>query len=449
MSKPKISQYEKMTKTPIPSLIIKLSIPTIISMLITNIYNLADTAFVGKLGNSASGAVGIVFGFMAILQAIGFMFGQGSGSIISRTLGQKDKEEASRVASIAFFLSLAAGLLIAVLSLIFMDSLVMILGSTKTIAPYAKTYISFILIAAPFMTSSFVLNNILRYEGKAMLGMIGLMTGAILNIICDPILMFGLKLGIAGAGISTAISQFISFCILLSMFLRKKTSCKLSIKRFTLDIHMILNIMATGMPSLLRQGLGSLATVVLNACAGIYGDEAVAAMSIVSRISFFVFSFALGIGQGFQPVSGFNFGAKKYDRLRKAYFFTLALAESLMVIAMAIVLLNAKDLLVIFRDDQSVVEIATRALYLQCFSMIFIPPCMITEMLLQSTGEKLGASILSSLRSGLFFIPALIILSQLRGLAGIQEAQPLANLLGFVPAVIYAVWFLRKLPKLQ
>lgn len=445
--KNQLSQYEKMTQTPIQSLIIKLSIPTIASMLITNIYNLADTAFVGQLGNSASGAVGIVFGFMAILQAIGFMFGQGSGSIISRTLGKKDVDEASRVASTAFFIALGAGAVIAIFSFIFMDPLVMVLGSTKTIAPYAKTYITFILFAAPFMTASFVLNNILRYEGKAMLGMIGLMTGAILNIICDPIFMFVLKFGIAGAGIATALSQTISFCILLSMFLRKRTSCVLSIRKFTVDIRIILNIMATGMPSLLRQGLGSLATVILNSCAGIYGDEAVAAMSIVSRINFFVFSFALGIGQGFQPVSGFNFGAKKYDRVRKAYWFTLALAEALMIIAMAIVLFNANDLLAVFRDDKRVVEIGLRALNLQCLSMIFLPPCMVTEMLLQSTGERLGASVLSSLRSGIFFIPAILLLSYVRGLAGIQEAQPLANVLGFIPAVIYLVWFLKKLPK--
>lgn len=445
--KKELTQYEKMTQMPIPSLIIRLSIPTIASMLITNAYNLADTAFVGKLGNSASGAVGIVFGFMAIIQAIGFMFGQGSGSIISRTLGKKDTEEASKVASTAFFIALAAGLIIAVFSFIFINPLVMVLGSTNTIAPYAKTYITYILFAAPFMTASFVLNNILRYEGKATLGMIGLMAGAILNIIGDPIFMFGLKLGIAGAGISTALSQTISFCILLSMFLKKKTSCILSIRRFALDIKMILNIMTTGMPSLLRQGLGSLATVILNSCAGLYGDEAVAAMSIVSRINFFVFSFALGIGQGFQPVSGFNFGAKKYDRVRKAYWFTVALAEVLMIIAMAIVLLNERDLLVIFRDDSKVVEIGIRALYLQCLSTLLTPPCMVTEMLLQSTGERLGASILSSLRSGVFFIPAILIMSYYRGLTGIQEAQPLANVLSFIPAVMYMVWFLKKLPK--
>ena len=291
----KPSQYEIMTKTSIPKLIIRLSIPTILSMLVTNIYNMADTAFVGQLGNSASGAVGVVFGFMAILQAVGFMFGQGSGSIIARLLGAKDKDKATIIASTGFFCAMFLGLFIEILGFLFLDPLVMALGSTKTIAPYAKIYISFILLAAPFMTTSFVMNNILRYEGKASLGMIGLMAGGILNMIGDPIFMFGFHMGIAGAGLSTALSQCISFSILLSMFLRGKTECRLSIRNVTKNPMDILNVLETGLPSLLRQGLGSLATIILNSQAAFYGDEAVAAMSIVSRISMFVFSFALGI----------------------------------------------------------------------------------------------------------------------------------------------------------
>ncbi len=445
----KQSQYEKMVETPVSKLIITLSIPTIISSLVTNIYNMADTAFVGHLGNSASGAVGVVFGFMAILQAFGFMFGQGCGSMVSRSLGRKDAETAGRIASTGFFCALCFGILLEILGFLFLDFLVSVLGSTETIAPYAKTYITFILLSSPVMVPSFVLNNLLRYEGKALLGMFGLLAGALLNLIGDPILMFGLNMGIAGAGLSTAISQTVSFLILLSVFLRGKTQCRLSIRSVSLNFRELFNICATGLPSLLRQGLNSLTTMLLNYEAAVYGDAAVAAMSIVTRISMFIFSFAIGIGQGFQPVSGFNYGAGKYSRVRKAYRFTAVLSEILIVIISTGVFLASDNLIQLFRDDLLVVDIGTRALKLHCIALLFLPICMVTEMMFQSTGHKLGASVLSSLRSGIFFIPCLIILSYVRGLAGIQEAQPLAYILAFFPSVCFAAWFFYKLPKVD
>ena len=336
--KAKMTQYEKMTATPIPRLIATLSVPTIISMLVTNIYNLVDTAFVGRLGTSASGAVGIVFGFMAIIQAFGFMFGQGSGSIISRALGSRDTETASRTASTGCFGSFMCGAAITVIGFANIDRIVIALGSTETIAPYAKTYISFILAAAPFMAMSFTMNNILRYEGKAALGMIGLMTGAILNMAGDPIFMFAMHMGIAGAGLSTCLSQIVSFGILLGMFLTNRTESRLSLSNVSWhSIALPANIMATGFPSLLRQGLNSFTTVLLNTNAAVYGDAAVAAMSIVSRISFFVVSVGLGIGQGFQPVSGFNYGAKKYRRLREGYKTTIIMMTCVIAVGASIV----------------------------------------------------------------------------------------------------------------
>ena len=260
-----MDQFKKMTETPIPRLILKLSVPTIISMLVTNIYNLVDTAFVGKLGTSASGAVGIVFGFMSLIQAFGFMFGQGSGSIISRSLGQGNKERASVHATLGFVSSFACGAIMTVIGFLFLDKIVMLLGSTETIAPYARTYIIYITAAAPFMASSLTLNNILRYEGKASLGMVGLMSGAVLNMAADPILMFVFDMGIAGAGLATALSQVLSWSILLSMFLRGKTETKLTVENLKKGrISYVLNIMATGFPSLLRQGLNSLSTVMFN-----------------------------------------------------------------------------------------------------------------------------------------------------------------------------------------
>ena len=440
-----MSQFDKMTKTPVSRLIIKLSIPAIISMMVTNVYNLVDTAFVGQLGNSASGAVGIVFGFMAVLQAIGFMFGNGSGSIISRLLGAKNTEQASKIASTGFFFTLLFGAVVAIISAFVLKPLVMLLGSTETISPYAQTYISYILVAAPFITASFTMNNLLRYEGKATLGMIGLIVGAVLNIAGDPILMFGLNMGIAGAGLSTCISQIVGFFVLLSMFLLHKTQCRLSVKLIVPKF--LPEIIGTGLPSLLRQGLNSLSTVVLNNCAAVYGDAAVAAMSIVSRVIFFTFSFALGVGQGFQPVCGFNYGAKKYDRLKTAFYFSVMLAEIIVVVISVGLILFPGEIVRIFRDDNTVMEIGSRALVLQGIAQLFLPFCMITEMALQSVGKKLGASVLSTLRNGLFFIPLLLILSNVRGLSGIQEAQPLTVTLAVIPSAILAVRFFRELPK--
>ena len=441
----RLSQYEKMTQTPVSRLILRLSVPTIISMMITNVYNLVDTAFVGQIGNAASGAVGIVFGFMAVLQAVGFMFGNGSGSMIARFLGAKEKVSASQVASTGFFASLICGTIVAACSAAVLNPLVMLLGSTETIAPFAKTYIGYILVAAPFITASFTLNNLLRYEGKAMLGMIGLTVGAVLNIIGDPILMFGLRMGIAGAGLSTCISQIIGFFVLLSMFLFHGTQCRLSVHLITPKY--LPEIFATGLPSLLRQGLNSLSTVLLNNCASVYGDPAVAAMSIVSRVIFFTFSFALGVGQGFQPVCGFNFGAKKYNRVKSSFLFSVILAEVIVAITSVGLLLFPNEIIRVFRDDATVVEIGSRALFLQGIAQIFLPFCMVTEMLLQSTGKKLGASFFSTLRNGLFFMPLLLILSQIRGLSGIQEAQPLAVVCATIPSVLLAVRFFKTIKR--
>ncbi|MCR4923224.1 MAG: MATE family efflux transporter [Lachnospiraceae bacterium] len=441
-------QYDLMTKSPVSKLIIKLSIPSVITMLVNNIYNLVDTAFVGRLGTSASGAVGIVFGFMAIIQAFGFMFGQGSGSVLSRALGSKDKERANTNASSGFFGSFLCGLMIMALGFIFLDKLVLFLGSTDTIAPYAKDYIFYILLAAPFMCSSLTLNNILRYEGKAALGMAGLMTGALVNMAMDPLFMFGLKLGISGAGMATAFGQILSWGILLYMFISGRTSSKLSLKKaLTAEFGVYTNIMATGTPSLLRQILNSISTVLLNLCCGPYGDAAVAAMSIVSRIVFFAFSVALGIGQGFQPVSAFNYGAGKYSRIRKGYRFTVIASEMVMIIGCTILVIFAKELVGIFRDDAEVIRIGERALRLQALSNLLLPPFMATEMLFQTTGKRLEASIISAFRSGIVFIAVLLILSNLRGLAGIQEAQPLSLVLSFPICIPFLIRFFKDLPQ--
>lgn len=444
------AQYIKMTETPVAKLILMLGIPTTISMLVTSIYNMADTYFVGQIGTSASGAIGVVFGLMAIIQAFGFMFGHGAGSIVSRSLGAQDSARATRIFSTSFICAAIAGVCITVFGVLFLDSLMRLLGSTETILPYARTYAFYILLAAPFMACSCVLNNVLRYEGGAALAMIGLVSGGLLNIFGDWFLVNKLNMGVRGAGIATAISQTISFFILLSMFLRGKTESKLRLEYITkMKSEDVVQICKTGLPSMMRQGLSSISTMVLNGQAGVYGDAAVAAMSIVNRVSFFAFSVGLGIGQGFQPVSAFNYGAKKYDRVRKGFLATWGMGEAFLGLFAIIGFFNSEFLISLFRDDPEVIAIGTVALSAQMAALFFQPLSVCANMLFQSIGKNVEATFLSMLRSGLFLIPILYIFSETMGLTGIEIAQPVSDLLTFAVSVPFVVKFLGTLKRLE
>lgn len=440
-------QFEYMTKTPIPKLILQLGIPTTISMLVTNIYNMADTYFVGTLGTSASGAVGVVFGLMSIIQALGFTLGHGAGSIISRKLGAKEYSVANLVASTSFFTSLIVGLFVTIVGIVFMNPLLRLLGSTDTILPFARNYAFFILLSAPIMMASFVLNNILRYEGKAALAMIGLTTGGLLNIFGDWLLINVFKMGITGAAIATAVSQLISFFILLSMFLLRKTQSTISIKDYPKSIKQLKDIIPTGFPSLMRQGLTSISTMLLNNSAAVYGDAAVAAMTIVNRICFFIFAVGLGLGQGYQPVCSFNYGAKKYSRVKKGFFFTLFTGEAMLSLLAIVGLFLSDGLVGLFRDDPAVIEIGSFALKIQLFALFFQPLSICCNMTFQSIGKNKAATFLSALRSGLVFIPLILILSCVLGLLGIQITQTATDAITFFITLPFAVSFFKNLPK--
>jgi putative MATE family efflux protein len=440
-------QYDKMTLTPIPKLIVRLGIPTIISMLITNIYNMADTYFIGQLENtSASGAIGIVFSLMAVLQAFGFMYGHGAGSIISRKLGHRDAQSASRFASTSFFLSVLTGLIIAVVGLWFLSPFMRLLGSTETILPYARDYGFYILLAAPFLTSSCVLNNILRYEGRASYAMVGLTTGGILNIALDPLFIFGLDMGVSGAGLSTALSQFVSFLILLSMFLSGKTQSRLSLRLITRDIHEVLEILAVGFPSMMRQAMNSISGLLLNHQAAIYGDAAVAAMSIVNRICSLIFAVAVGIGQGYQPVAAFNYGAGKYSRVKQGLCFALCAGEVAMGILLIVGLSFPDSIVQIFRDDPEVIRIGAYALRCQCIACLLQPVSLYASMMFQCTGKSGRATLLASLRNGVCFIPLILVLPQVIGLTGVQISQMFADILAALISLPLLLGFLRRLP---
>ena len=441
------SQFEMMTTKPVPSLIVQLGIPTMISMFVTSIYNMADSYFVGQINTSASGATGVVLGLMAILQAIGFMFGHGSGSIISRKLGQKDIESASRFSATGFYSALFSGFLILILGSVLLTPLMLLLGSTPTILPYAKTYAMCILCAAPALVSSCVLNNILRYEGRAFFAMIGLTSGGILNIFLDMLFMQYMNMGILGAGLATAISQYVSWALLLTMFILKKTQTSLNFKYARFNLSTLGDIITTGLPSLARQGLASISTMLLNNAAGVYGDAAIAAMSIANRISMFIFSAVLGIGQGFQPVAGFNFGAKKYSRVREGFFFTLGFGTVALGCAALAVFLNAGSCIQLFRNDPDVITIGIPALQAQCIALFTVPFQVCNNMMFQSIGYKFNATFLSSLRNGLFFIPILLISSWLFGLTGIQYAQAIADVMTSLACIPFTINFFAKIPK--
>ena len=444
------AQYRRMTETPIPRLILSLALPTIISMMVTSIYNMADTLFVSQLGTSAAGAVGIVFSIMAIIQAVGFTMGMGAGSNISRLLGQKQQEEANRYASSAFFGAIGIGCLVLLAGLIFTNPLMRLLGATDTILPYAADYGRYIFLGAPIMCGAFVLNNILRSEGKAALSMVGIGLGGLLNIALDPLFIFVLDMGISGAAIATLFSQCVSFLILLSFFLRGKSACQLRLSNAFRSIRIYGVIVKTGLPTLARQGLASAAAVALNVTAAPYGDAAVAAMSIVGRIVMFVQSVMVGFGQGFQPVAGFNYGAAKYNRVRQAFSFEVKVGFVGLLVLAVLGFTLAPQVLALFRaDDPEVIAIGAYALRCQCIVIPLSAVSTITNMLLQSTGQSWPATFIASARQGIFYLPLVVGLDLAVGLKGVQLAQPISDGLTFLCCVPLLLWYFKRLARLE
>ena len=439
-------QFHNMTETPVGKLITTLSIPTIISMLVTSIYNMADTFFVSKLGTSASGAVGIVFSVMAIIQAIGFTFGMGSGSWISRLLGAKEEEAAKEVAATGFYSAIFLCTLMSVVGEWKMDDLMRILGASDTILPYARAYARYILLAAPIMASSFVLNNILRSEGHAKFAMIGITTGGILNVILDPIFIFVFQMGISGAAVATALSQMVSFLILLSYFVMHKTTTRLGIHRIAKNPKIYFQIVKNGLPSFSRQGLASIASIMLNKQAMIYGDAAVAAMAIVTKIFQMMFSVLIGFGQGYQPVVGFNYGAGIMERVKKAMKFTLKVGTIGMTTAAVVLFVTAPHLLKLFiSDDPAVMEIGTMALRAQAISMPLLPVGVVANMTFQSIGKAWRATMMSAMRQGIFFLPLIFILPAFLGLYGVVSTQAVSDLLTAFACAPFLVLFYKNL----
>lgn len=430
-------QYYEMAHAPVNRIIPRLAVPTIISMLVSSIYNMADTFFVSQIGTSASGAVGIIFSAMAIIQALAFMVGMGSGNFMTRSIGAGNRKLAQQIASIAFFTGAAVGIAIALICLPNLHTVVMLLGSTETIAPYAEDYARYIFLAAPFMICSFIMNNLLRFQGKAFFAMIGITTGGILNIILDPIFIFTLGMGTAGAALATGLSQFISFCILLFMCNTQESCITIRLREFAPTLKIYREILYGGFPSLGRQGIASVATILMNTMAHPYGDAAIAAMSIVTRFMQFISSAIIGFGQGFQPVCSYCFGAELYQRVKEACWFCIKVSTAVLVVFCLSGFLVSGNIISLFRkDDLEVIQIGTAALRCQLITLPLQGVIVLGNMFPQSIGYGFRATLVSISRQGLFLIPALVILMPLLGLTGLLIAQPIADAATFVLAAV-------------
>ena len=459
MAAPK-DRFTYMTETPVPKLIKQLAIPTVISMLVTGIYNTADTYFVGRIPDiaiQATAAVGIVFPVMAIIQAFGFLFGHGSGNFLSRMLGAGKKKEANEMASTGFVLALSLGLLAAILGNLFIDDLVSLLVSDDVSAStieMTKSYAGIILFGAPFMMGQFVVNNQLRFQGSAMYAMVGLVSGAVMNIILDPILILGMDMGVKGAAIATVAGQITSFFILL-ISSRKGENIKLSVKNIRINGYYVLEIINGGIPSLFRQGLAAIATTLLNRTAGeLGGDAAISGMSITTRVMMLLISALIGFGQGYQPVCSFNYGAGKKERVREGFFFCVKWGTIFLAAIGVICFVFAPGIIELFINDSENTDINMRMQVIKvgqtafrCQSAILPINAFIvmTNMMLQSMGKGVKASITASARNGLFFIPTILILPIFLDLTGVEITQSVADVLTLCLSIPFAVQELRKL----
>lgn len=437
-------QHRKMLNAPIGRLLFEKSYPTVIIQLITVIYNAADTYFVAKIDTAASAAVGIVFSLMAVIQAFGFGIGMGANSLISRSLGAEKNKEANIYGSSAVLAGAIFGTAIMSAGLLFINELMKLIGASETVLPYAVSYGRFILIGAPFMCISFVLNNILRSEGQSFLSMIGMSTGGILNILLDYLFIFRLGAGIKGAAIATMLSQIAGAAIMLCFFAMNKSIVKLKMRFISRSISVYLKIFRTGMPTIFRQGLASVSSAILNVHASVYGDSAVAAISIANKVYMLVRHIVMGIGHGYQPIAGYCYGAGNKKRVKKVFMLSCFAGTIICTVLAAAIFIFSAPIISWFRDDASVVEIGSSALKFFCLAMPFMAYSTYVNQTYQSLGFSGGATLLASCRQGIFFIPLAFILPRLMGLTGTEMLQPVSDMLTFIISVPFRIVFFKK-----
>ena len=451
MAKDKGNQIERramMLETPISKLIPKMAVPTIVAMMVSSIYYLADTYFVSFLGTSATAAVGVNLSIDQTIMMAGSFLAFGANSYIARLMGANKIKTASKTLCTAFYTAVLMGILVMVPGLMFTESIVRFLGASDTSTSYAVSYARYLLIAAPFTAPSFVLNQCLRSEGSPVYSMIGISAGAVLNIALAPLFIFTFDLGVAGAGMAAAISKFISFCILVYPYLRRKTILSLSIKNISYRSDIVRETSLMGLPSLLRMGLAVLANIFVNRIAGEYSDSALAATSVVTRIMMLPSFAMLGFGQGFQPVAGFNWGAKRYDRVKKSFRFSCIVGVIFTAAASVLIAVFAKQIILLFTEaDAEMVEIGSLCLITQCISMPLGAWVIVVNMLYAALGKPVGAIFLGITRQGVCFIPVLFILPALFGINGLAISQGVADLISFLITIPFAVSIIKDITR--
>lgn len=440
----KEDNYDFLTHAPVSKTVLTMAVPTIVTMLVTSLYNMADTFFVGQIDTQSTAAVGIVFSVMFAIQAFGFFFGHGSGNYISRELGAQRHDTARRMAANGFFLSFFFGIFLTIVGELLLDPLTIWLGSTPTIRPYTEQYMGIILLGAPFLTASLTLNNQMRLQGNARLAMIGITAGAIVNVGLDPLFIFVFNMGVAGAAIATVTGQILSFLLLLRLSYSRK-NIGISWRNFSPSWTAVKEIFYGGSPSLSRQGLGCIATIALNVSAGNYGDEAIAAMSIVTRITMLIMAAVIGLGQGFQPTCGFCYGAGLFDRLKSAFWFTVKVGTVFLLVCCIVGSIYAEPIVRLFRNDNTVIEIGARALRWQLMAYPLNAFSTVSNMLTQTCRYPWRANLLACSRRGLFFIPAVMLLPLWLGMTGVEAAQCVSDVLGFLLTIPIMAYTLRNL----
>ena len=440
----KRNNYEYLTTAPVSRVIPSMAVPTILSMMVTSGYNLADTYFVSQINTQSTAAVGIVFTVMSILQAFGFFFGHGSGNFMSRALGAKDEKSPPEMAATGFVYGIATGLLLMCLGLLYLTPLSHLLGSTETILPYTKDYLRVILFGAPFIIGSFTLNLQIRFQGNATYSMYGIMSGALLNIVLDPLFIFTLGLGIKGAALATVISQIISFLVLLWMT-TKGDNQRIDLRKFSFSSVYIKAIISGGTPSITRQGIGSLAAWIMNLVARGFGDAAIAGLSIVIRLAFIITAAVIGFGHGYQPLCGFSYGAKLYNRVIKGFWFTVNAGTIFLLVVSVFGFIFAEELISLFRSDPDVVEIGSAAFRWQLATLFLLPFIMTSNMMMQTINKPLAANVLAASRRGLFYIPALLILPHFWGITGLEACQSVSDILSFLLTAPIMYYEIRKM----
>ena len=431
-------KYTFLTQAPVHRVIGAMAIPTIISMLLTSMYNLVDTFFVGKINTQSTAAVGIVFSVMFFIQAFSFFFGNGSGNYISRQLGAQNTKDAEVMASTGLFYTLVFSLIVMLLGWFFLEPISILLGSTPTILPYTRQYLGISLLGTPFIMGTFCINNQMRFQGFTKYSVYGAISGSIINCLLDPVFIFGFSMGVSGAAVASVIGQICGFVIMLIMS-QKEGVIHYTHRRISFEGRFVKEIIAGGTPSISRQGLASVSTIALNSVAGNYGDAAIAAMSIVTRISMFIFSVIVGLGQGFQPMCGFCYGAKLYDRVKEGFWFSTKIGTLFLLFWSVVLIIFSSEVVSLFRDDPEVIAIGIPALRYQ---MIIFPACsfmMMANMMMQTCRKTIRANILAASRQGLFFIPLIFVLPYFYGLFGVEICQAVSDVISLI-VTIPIVW---------